>query len=339
MKVLVVDDEIAGLKTLELFVKKLGHQVITASDGEEAWHAWQNERPQVVITDWLMPKMSGVELCSKIRSNDGDDYTYIIMVTVQSEREDIVTGLESGADDYLIKPIDRAELHARLSAGERVLNLQSKDLVIFALAKLAESRDTETGNHLERIRHYCRTLAEAIHDSPDCPQEVNRVFIDNIFLTSPLHDIGKVGIPDHILLKPGRLDDREFEIMKKHVFFGYETLNEALKSNPRAGFLRMSAEIALSHHEKWDGTGYPQGIEGENIPLAARILSVADVYDALVSKRAYKDAFSHETAEAIIVDGEGTHFDPLVIQAFKRRTKEFAEIHRRFIPIRGEEIV
>jgi putative two-component system response regulator len=252
------------------------------------------------------------------------------MVTSKSNIQDIVAGIETGADDFISKPFIKEELLVRIRAGERVLGFETRDIVIFSMAKLAESRDPETGNHLERIRYYSKTLAQTIANSNNCSDEIDRLFIDNIMRTSPLHDIGKIGIPDHVLLKPGRLDNEEFEIMKCHSRIGFETLNEALKRYPNADYLKMSADIALSHHEKFDGTGYPDGLEGQEIPLAARIVALADVYDALVSKRVYKEGYLHDMARAIIVQGKGTHFDPMVIDAFLACEKAFIQISERF---------
>jgi putative two-component system response regulator len=331
MKILVVDDELTTLKTLEFFARNLGYEeVLTASDGIEAWEIWKKERPRIVITDWKMPRMNGLELCTRIRENEGSDYTYLVIVTAQNSSQNVVLGMKAGADDYITKPFNREELYFRLKAGERVLNLQSKDMVIFVLAKLAESRDTDTGNHLERVRHFCRALAENIAEIPNAPVEIDSKFIDNIFLTSPLHDIGKVGIPDHILLKRGQLSDDEFSIMKTHTIIGYNTLNEALQKNPKADYLKMSAEIALHHHEKFDGSGYPYGRKEEEIPLSARIVALADVYDALTSNRSYKEVLPHNTAVSIIRMGEGKHFDPIVIRSFNNCLNRFVEINNRF---------
>ncbi len=218
----------------------------------------------------------------------------------------------------------------RIKAGERILGFESRDLVIFSMAKLVESRDPETGNHLERTRFYSKILAAAIAMSDDSPQEIDHLFIENIFLTSPLHDIGKMGIPDYILLKPGRLDNKEFEIMKGHSRIGFETLNEALQKFPKAEYLQMSAEIALSHHEKFDGTGYPDCIKGKEIPLSARIMALSDVYDALTSKRVYKEAYTHDIAKSIIISESGIHFDPIVVDAFLSSEKMFIDISNQF---------
>ena len=238
--------------------------------------------------------------------------------------------MQAGAHDYITKPYGKEELAVRLKAGERVLNLQTKDLVIFSLANLAESRDNETGNHLERIRYYCRALAEDLLEQPDRPPEVTPQFVETIYRTSPLHDIGKVGIPDYIMLKPGRLDDREFEVMKGHTVVGFDTLYDALSRNPKAAYLRMAADIALSHHEKYDGTGYPGALKAEEIPLSARVTAVAYVYDALVSKRVYKAPLPYQVAESIITQGSGTHFDPYLVESFKRIREKFIEIHKEF---------
>lgn len=330
MKILVVDDKLTSRKTLEIYAKKLGHEVITATDGQEAWDIWESERPRLVVTDWVMPNMNGLELCSAIREHENEDYTYIVMVTAQDEIEQIVLGMKAGADDYLTKPVNKEEFYFRLKAGERVLNLQDKDIVIFSLAKLAESRDPETGSHLERIRHFSKALAETLLNSPDASVDINTHYIDNIFLTSPLHDIGKVGIPDRVLLKPGRLTDEEFDLMKNHTLIGHSTLNDALQKSPKAEYLRMSAEIALSHHEKYNGSGYPNGLKGDDIPFSARIVAVADVYDALTSVRVYKKAMSHDIAYNIIQEESGMHFDPLIVKAFDQCLEQFIAIKKRF---------
>jgi len=330
MKIMVVDDEPVSRTKIEILIQSLGYETLVAKDGIEAWEAWKKYRPRMIITDWIMPGMNGIELCRKIRETEGSQYTYLLMVTSKNDVHDIVTGMNAGADDFITKPFIKEELTVRIRAGERILGFETRDLVIFSMAKLAESRDPETGGHLERIRHYSKTLAEAIAQTDDPPQEIDGLFIENIFLTSPLHDIGKIGIPDYVLLKPGRFDDKEFTIMKSHCRIGFETLNEALKRHPKADYLLMSAEIALSHHEKYNGTGYPDGLKGKEIPLAARIAALADVYDALVSKRVYKDAYAHDMAKDIIIKDKGEHFDPPVVDAFLACEEMFIEIFNQF---------
>ena len=201
-----------------------------------------------------------------------------------------------------------------------------RDLVIYSLAKLAESKDPETGQHLDRVQRYARLLSEELAKNEKYSKQLDKGFVERIYATCPLHDIGKVSIPDHILLKPGRLNDREFEIIKEHSAIGAETLGAALKQHPEAGFLRMATDIAAHHHERVDGTGYPDGLVGENIPLCARIFACADVYDALVSKRVYKKAFAHDIAKDIILDGAGTQFDTDVTQAFVQCESGFLDI-------------
>jgi len=330
MKILIVDDELVSRKKMDLLVRRLGYETLIASDGIEGWEIWKRERPKMVITDWMMPRMDGLELCKKIREAEGSQYIYLIMVTSREDVNDLVVGMDAGADDFITKPFIKEELAVRIRSGERISSFETRDIVIFSLARLVESRDLETGHHLERIRHYSKTLALTISNSDNPPEEIDGLFLDNIFLTSPLHDIGKIGIPDHILLKPGRLDDMEFEVMKRHSKIGFDTLHEALEKYPKADYLRMSADIARSHHEKFDGTGYPDGLKGEEIPLSARIVALADVYDALVSKRIYKHAYKHDVARAIIERERGKHFDPVVVDAFLTCEREFTEILERF---------
>jgi len=330
MKVLIVDDELVSRKKMDKLIQSLGHETVVAKDGIEGWEIWKNERNRMVITDWIMPRMNGLDLCRKIREAEGSQYIYLIMVTSKNDVNDIVTGMNAGADDFITKPFAKGELAVRIRAGERILGFETRDLVIFSMAKLAESRDPEMGGHLERIRYYSKTLAEAIFKSDDLPQEIDNLFVDNIFLTSPLHDIGKIGIPDYVLLKPGRFDDKEFEIMKNHCRIGFETLNEALKRYPKADYLLMSAEIAHSHHEKINGIGYPDRLKENEIPLSARIVALTDVYDALVSKRVYKDAYGHDMAKDIIMKEKGEHFDPMVVDAFLSCEDMFIEIFNRY---------
>ncbi len=331
LKILIADDNIVGRKILEKSVKRLGHEALTASDGKEAFEIWAKENPWMVITDWEMPEMDGLELVSQIRSSQRENYCYIILVTGRDDHQDVIKGIDAGADDYITKPYDDKELEVRIKAGVRMLSFQSKDIVIFTLAKLAESRDEDTGNHLERVRHYSKMIAEKMYERKVRPDELDRLLIENIFLTTPLHDIGKVAIPDYILLKPGRLDDKEFEQMKSHAEIGYQTLKEAIQKAPRAAYLNVAADIARYHHEQFNGSGYPKGLKGDKIPLSARIFAVADVYDALVSRRPYKEAFMHDRAISIIKDGYGTHFDPKVIDAFLDCEHQIKDIWKHFL--------
>jgi len=326
MRVLVVDDDEVTTAVLEHSLLEFGYDVTVARNGREAFELLRSGEIRMVVSDWCMPEMSGLELCRRIRHRPSGTYVYIIMLTSNSSTKDVVEGLNAGADDYITKPFQPEELQVRLRVGERVLSLESRDLTIFALAKLAESRDPDTGAHLERIREYCRLMAEDLVHRGTIDEEVDGEFVQMIYLTSPLHDIGKVGIPDHVLLKPGPLTAEEMEIMKRHTEIGGETLATLANSHAEARFLLMARDIAWTHHERFDGTGYPRGLAGRSIPLCGRVVAVADVYDALTSKRVYKEAYSHELARSVICDGRGTHFDPEVVEAFLHREQDFLRL-------------
>lgn len=330
MRVLVAEDDAVTAIMLEYCLEQFGYEVTTTDNGQDALDLIRTGAFQLVISDWSMPKMTGIELCREIRRRPSSSYTYVILLTSHGGTESVVEGLEAGADDFITKPFQPEELHVRLRAGERLLSLESRDVTIFSLAKLAESRDSDTGSHLDRIREYCRVLCEDLLAHGPYTDQVDGDFVRLVYLTSPLHDIGKVGIPDSVLLKPGALTEDEFAIMKQHSRIGGETLDAALQAKPEAQYLRMARDIALSHHEKFDGSGYPLGLKGENIPLCGRIVALADVYDALTMKRVYKPAFSHEKSRSIILEGAGKHFDPVIVDAFLRTEGEFIKIRQRF---------
>ena len=331
MKILIVDDDELSLAITEKVLKSTGYQTFLAEDGERALEILRNEDIQIVISDWDMPVMDGLELCTILRSNPAVGYIYFIMITAKSRKEDMLVGLGAGVDDFISKPMEPSELILRVRNGERILSLETTAVTLFSLAKLAESKDTDTGNHLERIRVYARLLATQLMLNPTIAQTVAPKFPDLLYQTSPLHDIGKVGIPDYVLLKPGSLNDKEWAIMKRHTLIGAETLNAALTQFPHAEFLRHARDIALGHHERWDGSGYPSGLKGDQISLSARIVAVADVYDALTMKRVYKSAILHDVACGIIFDGAGTHFDPQVIEAFQAINDSFLEVKQHFL--------
>lgn len=330
MKVLIADDNEISLTLLESTLTRAGYEVVTARDGAEALDRVLAEGIRLVVSDWEMPRLSGPQLCAAVRSGGLPGYVYMILVTSHDSPEEIVAGLSAGADDFVGKPFHPSELIARVQSGERILSLETRDVAIFAMAKLAESRDPETGAHLERVRSYCRILAQDLAGQPRYQGVIDQEFIRLIYSTSPLHDIGKVGIPDCVLLKAGRLTEREFEIMRTHTTIGADTLDSALRAFPGVKFLEMAREIAATHHERWDGLGYPGGLSGTAIPLSGRIVAVADVYDALSSKRVYKSAFSHDVAKAMIVKDSGSHFDPDVVAAFVRTEALFIDIRTRF---------
>jgi len=314
MKILVVDDDEMARNMLEDMLVQIGYEVELANNGQQALEILQHGTCRLVISDWEMPEMNGLELCQAIR-NEYFHYIYIILLTCHDSCADTVKGLSAGADDFLSKPCEPAELTVRIRTGERILSLETRDVAIFAMAKLAESRDPETGSHLERVQNYCRIIAQHLHNHKKTADLVDRDYIKLIYVLSPLHDIGKVGIPDSVLLKPEQLTDQEFE----------------LKEFPNARFLQMARDIALTHHEWYDGGGYPAQLEGEEIPLSGRIVALADTYDALVSKRVYKEAFSHNIAQSIILEETGTHFDPKIVDAFIQNVEEFIDVRDHFL--------
>jgi putative two-component system response regulator len=323
MKILIAEDDPVAAELLRAVLQQAGHTVSAVANGRDALLMVREQEPNTVISDWEMPEMNGLELCRAIRAEDTGHYIYIIMLTAREGTRHLVDGLSAGADEFMSKPLVPEELAVRLHTAERILSLETRDLAIFAMAKLAESRDPETGGHLERVRRYSRCLATEMAGLEKYRGVITPAFISLLYQTSPLHDIGKVAIPDHVLLKPGRLDSQEFEIMKYHAQAGADTLDKALRVHPHAEFLRMARDIAGGHHERFDGKGYPAGLAGERIPLSARIFAIADVYDALISKRVYKEAFTHDVARNIILQGDGTQFDSDVVQAFVRTEGQF----------------
>ena len=330
MNILIVDDNAIALELLRNALQQAGHTVRATRGGREAFDLIRGEEFSLVISDWEMPGMSGVELCRAVRQENLSRYVYFILLTGHDTQQDKIEGLDAGADDFMTKPFDAAELCARVRSAERMLSLETRDVAIFAMAKLAESRDPETGAHLERVQRYSRILTQHLRRSSRLGEQINEEFVRLIYLTSPLHDIGKVGIPDCVLLKPGRLSDNEFEMMKTHTTLGGQTLEAALRKFPNVKFLQMARDIAMTHHEHYDGKGYPAGLVGDGIPLCGRVVALADVYDALTSKRVYKDAFCHEVAKAIIVGDSGAHFDPDVVSAFLSAEQEFRVIRDQF---------
>lgn len=329
--VLIVDDDDLALTLLSGVLTDAGYDVLCARGGEEAIEILRDHECQLVISDWMMEGMSGPELCQEVRDKHSDRYVYFILLTANNSSDHVISGFEAGADDFIAKPFNASELLSRLRVSERVLSLENHDVTIFALAKLAESRDCETVGHLERVQRFCRVLAINAWRKDLFPGEIDAEFCRLIYETAPLHDIGKVAIPDAVLLKPGRLSPDEFEIMKSHALLGAQTLDAALEKRPKARFLRLARDIAAAHHEKWDGTGYPFKLAGTDIPLAARIVAVADVYDALISRRVYKPAFTPTAVRAIIEQGRGTHFDPKLVDLFLEVEAQFLKITQEFV--------
>jgi putative two-component system response regulator len=278
------------------------------------------------------------------------------MITALDDTSSAARCIDMGAEDYLTKPFDPTLLKARISSclerkrlhdqeslyrvkieeynnqlqervRQQVQEISQAQLgAIFAMSKLAESRDPETGEHLERMREYCKVLSQQLSRLPKYEIIIDNTFISDIYAASPLHDIGKVGIDDSVLLKAGKLTDQEWTVMKLHPVIGAETLREVDKQHPGNSLIRMGIDIAASHHEKWDGSGYPYGLQGTEIPLVARILALGDVYDALTSKRCYKEAFSHDKSRQIVIESSGSHFDPELVDAFIQTEEEFKRI-------------
>ncbi len=331
LRVLVADDSASIRTLLSHTLEKWGYDVTTCSTGTEVWnYVKRGMNFNIMILDWVMPGMSGIELCQKIRSIPIEGYCYIILLTGNSTTNDIIEGLSSGADDYLVKPVSIAELKARITVGRRMfqyehdLKNKEQDVRISCyktLTELAEARDYETGTHLTRIASLSRRLAEESGCTPEFCRELE--------FFAPMHDIGKVGIPDGILHLPRKLTTLEFEMMKTHTEIGYQILKDKET-------LETAAEIAWTHHEKWNGNGYPRGISGEAIPLSGRIVSIVDVYDALRSVRPYKTGFSHEDSCEWIESQSGISFDPDLIDAFINCKEDLREI---FESQYSEEIV
>lgn len=327
MEIIIVDDDEIAQSISEKVLTHEGYDVILAENGREALEKIRENGTQIVILDWNMPVMDGIELCRILRTNQGLGYTYIIMVTSRNQKEDILEGLTAGANDFITKPFEPAELLLRVRNAEQILALQTTTMTLFSLAKLAESKDSDTGNHLERIRAYAKALGTQLLKDTSLDEKIDHRLPELLYETSPLHDIGKVGIPDSVLLKPSSLNDTEWKIMKSHAEIGAMTLNEVLEKYPKADFLKIARDIAWSHHERWDGTGYPRGLKGIEIPLVGRIVAIADVYDAITMKRVYKAAMPHQLARGIILEGRGNQFDSKIVDAFLAIEDQFIMIH------------
>jgi putative two-component system response regulator len=326
MRVLLVEHREDELAAQSKLLEEAGYEVTCARSGPEALDILWNNNIRILIAAWNAPGISGSDLCRFVRSNRFPYYIYTILLTNDQECRDVVQGLSAGADDLIWKPYNPAEFILRIQTGKRILSLETRHVAVFALAKLAESRDPETGRHLERIRSYSRTLAEQLLITERFSDTLSLEFVEDVFFTSPLHDIGKVGIPDSVLLKPGQLSDREFEIMKTHTAIGATTLEAAAEQYPEVEYLRIARDIALTHHEQYDGGGYPRGLKGEAVPVCGAIVALADVYDAVTSKRVYKGALSHEVAKSVIVEEQGRKFDPRLVEAFLEVESEFVKI-------------
>ena len=339
--VLIIDDSDINLTLIKALVLKLGECTPVLFDSPVAALDWCRDNvPDLVIVDYMMPEMDGLRFISAFRGMHGRTEIPVLMITANDQRDVRYEALIGGANDILTKPIDRVEFSARarnmlaLRVGQKFLADRAEHLaamvdertqeirnrekeLIYRMSRAAEFRDPETGAHIQRMANYSYIIAQGLGLEPKIQQL--------ILEAAPMHDVGKIGIPDHILLKPGKLTPEEFEIMKGHARIGYELLKES-----GSEILRAGAEVAISHHEKFDGTGYPLGLKGSNIPIFGRIVAVADVFDALTSERPYKKAWSLEDACKVLEDGRGHHFDPMCVEAFLAGWDQVLDIRQQF---------
>lgn len=356
-RILIVDDDPAIRRLLRAVLQR-DYTLEEASTGDKALGILPAFAPDLVLLDIAMPGIDGYETCRRLKSVAVNAALQVIMVSAKSSKQEQLQAYEAGADDYVIKPFDpqdllaRVQLHIQLrDAKARVTAIRTEidsknselkrlaeqraqdiiavqDVAVFTLAKLAESRDQEAAGHLTRIRFYAQTIAEHLAADSSYAKQIDRRFLDDLYRASPLHDIGKVGIPDDILLKPGRLTREEFAIMQRHTVTGANILDQAVAQTNGGGFLAMAALVARFHHERYDGTGYPAALAGQKIPLPARIVALADAYDAITSERSYKPAYSPVRARELIQLDCGWHFDPLVVAAFDASFPAFFTIQQ-----------
>lgn len=355
-RILIVDDDPAIRRLLNV-VLRTDYSLAEAASGQQALEVARTFSPQIVLLDIAMSGMDGHETCRLLKS--GGEARQVIMVSSRSSEDQRLKAYESGADDYVTKPLNPHDLKARIglhmqlimaqfhvqsiigeinsrdSELKRLAEQRANDIMavqrvaVFSLARVAESRDQENAGHLTRIRGYAQILAERMAlEGPYCEQ-IDRLFLDDLYHASPLHDIGKVGIPDDILLKPGTLTIDEYVVMQRHTVIGANILDEAVAESNGGGFLAMAALVARFHHERVDGRGYPVGLFGQEIPLAARIVALADAYDAITSDRPYKQALSPSCARDLIRRDRGRHFDPAVVDAFEATFPDFLELQQR----------
>jgi putative two-component system response regulator len=352
--VLIVDDTPENLTVMNGLLRE-HYRTKIANNGERALQiAADNPHPDLILLDIMMPGMDGYEVCRRLKRDPRLAAVPVIFLTAKAEIKDEQAGFDVGGVDYITKPISpsivlaRVSTHLKLKAASDFLKDKNafletevqrrtrevqliQDVTIMAMASLAETRDNETGNHIRRTQNYVLALAKKLKSHRRFSAALDDQTIEMLYKSAPLHDIGKVGIPDAILLKPGKLTAEEFEIIKTHTTIGRDTIAAAEKLiDGPSTFLRLAREIAHYHQEKWDGSGYPEGLRGDAIPVSARLMALADVYDALISKRVYKPPFPHEKAVAIITEGSGRHFDPDVVEAFLMIEGQFRSIAERF---------
>lgn len=341
-KVLIVDDTPENVYVLMGILKDL-YDVLVAASGEKALKILSRVPDiDLILLDIMMPEMDGYEVCSIVKANPDTVNIPVIFVTALTADDNEAKGLELGAVDYITKPFNPALVRARVKNHLELKNYRDKleemvqektselmltrDVTIETLGYLAEYRHMETGKHIKRTMNYVRLLAEKLKDHPNYKDFLSEEIIEHLWKSSPLHDIGKVGVPDNILLKPGRFTADEFKEMQKHSILGRNALAHSTEKLGPNSFLHIAQEMAYTHHEKWDGTGYPQGLKGAEIPISGRLMAVADVYDALISTRVYKPALSHSEAVEIIRNSSGSAFDPEIVKVFLTHEDDFCRI-------------
>lgn len=344
-QVLIVDDLSVNVAILEQIIEKMGYIPLTAGNGAEVFRILKDTLPQLILLDIAMPEMNGYELCEILKSNSLTQDIPVIFISAMDGREDKVRGFKAGAVDFITKPFEppevimRVENHLKIYSMQkemeaynyrlnRLVNEQMKQIeaeqrnILFALAKVTEGRDNSTGNHLKNVSYNSRILAQSLQLCPIFEHEITAAFIEKIEVAAMLHDIGKICIPDEILLKPGSLDREERGIIKRHAESGAHILEEIYGSAQRNDFLPMAINIARYHHEKWDGTGYPEGLKKKEIPLSARIVSLIDIFDTLTSERCYKSAYSVEDSLDIISSCKEIYFEPEMTDIFLKIHKQ-----------------
>lgn len=346
---LLVDDTPENLRFLSESLKNEGYRIRVAPNGELALSMVQEDPPHLVLLDIDMPGMNGYQVCDKFKTSVQLKKIPIIFLSALDDHRAKVLAFQHGGVDYVTKPFRIEELLARISTHlelqalrdelqdhnvslQKMVNEQFQEIyasqltTIFALIKLSESRDDDTGKHIDRVGSYAKHLTKAARLSTLFNCDINEQFEMDIYHASAMHDVGKVGISDTVLLKPGKLTEEEFAVIKTHTTIGFNTLQAISKSYPQNHMISLGAEVAYCHHEKWDGNGYPQGLKGEQIPLSARIVAISDVYDALRSRRPYKVPFEHDQAISFIKKGAGTHFDPELVKIFESDSCDWDEI-------------
>ena len=333
-RILVVDDNLTILKQISSYLAD-DYEISLAKSGHLALQICVKERPDLILLDIEMPEMNGFDVISKIKQNPYLDRIPVIFLTANRSAEIEIRALESGARDYIVKPVEknilihRIELHLRFTSyqaqTEQTVTALSDGIAV-SFAEMIESRDENTGGHVVRTSKYVGILGKELLLQGHFPDELNPAELQMMVRAAPLHDIGKIAISDRVLLKAGRLDDVEFAIMKRHAEIGATILNRMYQRMPAQHYLRYASLIASSHHERYDGKGYPRGLTGENIPLCGRIMAVADVYDALMDNRVYRGSMGHIQASNIIFENAGTHFDPRIVEAFKNTRYQLLEI-------------